>query len=80
VEREREREGGIYPLRERTILHPCMRVPEWNSLCWLVERDRGKEEEENYPLRESESFPRSSRRPSYIKEVSVVGPSNMAHL
>jgi hypothetical protein len=33
--REREREGGkfIHPL------HPCIRVPEWNSLCWLVDRE-----------------------------------------
>jgi hypothetical protein len=53
-ERERERkgrvEGGIYPLRERTVLprftlHPCMRVSEWNSLYWLVGRERERERE-----------------------------------
>jgi hypothetical protein len=43
-------EGGIYPLRERTVLprftlHPCMRVSEWNSLYWLVGRERERERE-----------------------------------
>jgi hypothetical protein len=55
-----------------------MRTPEWNSLCWLVERERRKGKEENCPLRESKIFPRSSRHPSYIKEVSVAGPSDLA--
>jgi hypothetical protein len=31
-------------------------------------------------LQESESFPRSSRNPSYNKEVSVAGPSNLTCL
>jgi hypothetical protein len=43
--KKKERERGIYALRERTILlrspfHFCMRAPEWNSLCRLVERER----------------------------------------
>jgi hypothetical protein len=33
--REREGRGRIY-----SPLHPCMRAPEWNSQCWLVESER----------------------------------------
>jgi hypothetical protein len=36
-EREREREGGIYPFRERTVF--LRDTPEWNCLCWLVETE-----------------------------------------
>jgi hypothetical protein len=34
----KEREGKR---RERfhSLLHSCMRGPEWNSLCWLVESE-----------------------------------------
>jgi hypothetical protein len=42
------------------------------------ERERRKGKKENWPLWENEIFPRSSRHPSYIKEVSVAGPSDLA--
>jgi hypothetical protein len=36
VERQRkERRGKIH-----LLLHPCTRAPDWNSLCWLVEREK----------------------------------------
>jgi hypothetical protein len=42
------------------------------------EREREMGIEENRPLRENKSFPRSSTCPSYIKEVSLAGPSDLA--
>jgi hypothetical protein len=54
-----------------------MRDYEWNSLFWLVEREQAEGKEGNWPLRDSEMFPRSSSYPSYIKEVLVAGPFDL---
>jgi hypothetical protein len=45
---------------------------------WWKERGKGKGE--GCPLREGEISPRSSRGPSYILEVSVAGPLDLACL
>jgi hypothetical protein len=40
--------------RIHSPLYFCMRALDWNSLCWLVESERGKGKEESCPLVESE--------------------------
>jgi hypothetical protein len=52
VERERGKE------REKTHspLHPCMRAPEWNYLCWLVESKREEKERGKVALLEREKW------------------------
>jgi hypothetical protein len=62
-ETEKEREG-----REgRKSIHPSnpyMRVPEWNSLCWLVESERRKERRKvALSEREKQELPRSTKHP-----------------
>jgi hypothetical protein len=57
---------------------PLQRAPEWISLCWLVERERGKGKEESCPLVESKINSKILRVSPYILEVSVAGPLNLA--
>jgi hypothetical protein len=54
-----------------------MRAPEWNVLCWLVEKEREGKGRRKIALCKR-IFPRSSSHPAYIKEVLVAGPSELA--
>jgi hypothetical protein len=55
--KEQEGKGKI-----NSPFHPCTRTPEWNSLCWLLERKREEKERRKIALfkrereRERESF------------------------
>jgi hypothetical protein len=61
VEGEKEGKGKIY-----SLLHPCTRVPKWNSLWWLVEHEREEEEMREVALSERENgeLLRSTKHPS----------------
>jgi hypothetical protein len=53
MEREREKGSGKIHLP----LHSYMRVPEWNSLCWLVESE----------IQEKESCPFEERKQELLR-------------
>jgi hypothetical protein len=51
--RKKEGKGEIH-----SPLYPCTRIPEWNSLCWLVESEGEEKEKRKVALseRENKSF------------------------
>jgi hypothetical protein len=46
VERERGKGRG----KIHSPLQPCMRAPDWNVLCWLVESEREEKERRKLPF------------------------------
>jgi hypothetical protein len=60
VERERGKGTG----KIHSLLHPCTRAPECNSLCWLVEK-RERKRKVALSEREKQELLRYSECPSF---------------
>jgi hypothetical protein len=76
------RERGKGRRKIHSPFHLCMRIPEWHSLCWLVESERGEKERRKVALseKETESFRDSWSCPPFILKSINTGPSDLVSI
>jgi hypothetical protein len=53
-----------------------MKAPKWNSLGWLADREMERKGEVTLSEKDEE-FPRATRYPFCLMEISSIGPSKL---